>query len=115
MVGNVIENAVRHNEPHGFIRVVSEMQGNDTALLVVENGGLRLNDRSVEELARPFRRLGADRTGSADGVGLGLSIASAVADAHGGGLELHARDQGGLRVTIELSGATLASVVGVSG
>jgi len=109
MVQNVIENAVRHNEPRGFIAVQSELC-DGTARLVVENGGPILDGASVEQLGRPFRRLGAERTGSADGVGLGLSIVAAVAEAHGGGLDLRARSGGGLRVEIELSGATLARV-----
>ena len=37
---------------------------------------------------------GTDRTGSQNGQGLGLSIVAAVADAHGGALELHARPRG---------------------
>jgi signal transduction histidine kinase len=50
----------------------------------------------------PFRRLGADRTGSEKGAGLGLSIVASIAEAHGGKLELRARADGGLRVAIEL-------------
>ena len=107
MVENLIENAVRHNEPGGFITVVGEIRG-DAARLVVENGGPRLDEASVGRLGRPFGRLAADRTGSADGVGLGLSIVAAVASAHGGALELHARSDGGLRAEIELAGATRA-------
>ena len=107
MVQNVIENAVRHNEPHGFIAVQSELR-DGSAWLVVENGGPLLDGAVVEQLAQPFRRLGVERTGSGDGVGLGLSIVSAVAEAHGGGLELRARSGGGLRVEIELRGASLA-------
>ena len=38
MVDNLIENAVRHNEPGGFITVAGEIRG-DAARLVVENGG----------------------------------------------------------------------------
>ena len=107
MVQNVIENAVRHNEPHGFIAVQSELR-DGSARLVVENGGPLLDAASVEQLGQPFRRLGTERTGSADGVGLGLSIVAAVAAAHGGGLELRARSGGGLRVEIQLSGAVLS-------
>jgi signal transduction histidine kinase len=107
MVENVIENAVRHNEAHGFIQVASEIHAN-AARLVVESGGPRLDQRSVKRFAQPFRRLGAERTGSDNGVGLGLSIVAAVAAAHGGALKLHARPQGGLRVEIELPAATLA-------
>jgi signal transduction histidine kinase len=101
MIGNVIDNAIRHNEPGGWIRAETKA-GGPTACLVVESGGPVLDEDSVTGLAQPFRRLGADRTGSANGTGLGLSIVEAIASAHGGALRLHARPQGGLRVLIEL-------------
>jgi signal transduction histidine kinase len=80
------------------------------ASLVVENGGRKLAQEDVEQLAQPFRRLGAPRTGSDSGTGLGLSIVSSVAHAHGGRLELRAREDGGLRVVIALPAATSAAV-----
>jgi signal transduction histidine kinase len=101
MVDNVIDNAIRHNEPAGWVRVDTQTHA-DVARLVVDSGGPRLQESDVRALAQPFRRLGAERTWSENGVGLGLSIVSAIASAHGGRLELHARDQGGLRVLIEL-------------
>jgi signal transduction histidine kinase len=107
MVENVIENAVRHNQPNGFINVVCEIH-NGAARLIVESGGAVLDERSVAQLAQPFRRLGVERTHSENGVGLGLSIVAVVAAAHGGALELHARSRGGLRVQITVPSATLA-------
>jgi signal transduction histidine kinase len=101
MVENVIDNAVRHNEPSGWIRIETQVR-DDAARLIVESGGRGLDERSVRELALPFRRVGAERTGSDNGVGLGLSIVGAIAAAHGGRLDLHARREGGLRVLIEL-------------
>jgi signal transduction histidine kinase len=56
----------------------------------------------VAQLAQPFQRLGADRTGSDRGAGLGLSIVAAIAAAHGGTLDLRARPEGGLLVSIGL-------------
>jgi signal transduction histidine kinase len=53
-------------------------------------------------LAAPFRRLGADRTGSSDGVGLGLAIVAAIAQAHRGTLNLRPRPHGGLIAIVEL-------------
>jgi signal transduction histidine kinase len=100
MVGNIIDNAVRHNEPGGYIDVTTQADGSVTRL-IVETGGPVLDPGDVRELARPFRRLGAARTGSG-GTGLGLSIVAAIAAAHDGTLRLHARPQGGLQVTIEL-------------
>jgi signal transduction histidine kinase len=111
MVENVIENAVRHNQPSGFINVACEMH-DGAARLIVESGGPLLDERGVAQLAQPFRRLGVERTGSENGVGLGLSIVAAVAAAHRGTLELQPRVQGGLRVQITLPGATLAGPAG---
>jgi signal transduction histidine kinase len=101
MVGNVIDNAVKHNEQGGWIKVRTQVDGAATRL-VVENGGPLLSEESVSRLAQPFRRLGADRTGSENGTGLGLSIIAAVAEAHGGRLELHGLGDGGLQVVVEL-------------
>jgi signal transduction histidine kinase len=101
MVENVIENAIDHNQPRGWINITSNIDG-AFASLVVQNGGELLAQDDVDRLAQPFRRLSADRTGSENGAGLGLSIVAAIAHAHDGKLDLHARSDGGLRVTIEL-------------
>jgi signal transduction histidine kinase len=73
-----------------------------SARLIVETGGRLLDEQQVRELAQPFRRIGAERTGSDNGVGLGLSIVAAVAAAHHGTLHLQARDGGGLLVAVDL-------------
>jgi signal transduction histidine kinase len=104
LVENVIGNAVYHNADGGWIRITTQTDGS-RASLVVENGGQVLEQQEVAELAQPFRRLGADRTGSDEGSGLGLSIVAAIAEAHGGTLDLQARDGGGLRVRVELPSA----------
>ena len=96
MVDNVIDNAIRHNHEGGWIRVTTS-----GGRLTVETGGEILDQEQVAQLAQPFRRLGADRTGS--GHGLGLSIVASIAAAHGGTLDLQARPEGGLRVTITLA------------
>jgi signal transduction histidine kinase len=101
MVDNLIENAINHNEAGGWVRVKTAVAAS-RAVLVVENGGPVLAPNDVKELAQPFRRLGAERTGSDNGAGLGLSIVSAIAEVHGGTLELHARPDGGLQVVVSL-------------
>jgi len=101
MVENVIDNAIGHNADGGWVSVATGIDGN-RACLVVENGGDVLDQRQVDQLGQPFRRLGADRTGSDTGSGLGLSIVAAIAAAHLGTLDLRARPEGGLRVSIML-------------
>ncbi|HEX3489582.1 MAG TPA: HAMP domain-containing sensor histidine kinase [Streptosporangiaceae bacterium] len=101
MVSNVVDNAITHNAPGGWVRITTEAAGG-SARLVVENGGPVLDERAVQALTQPFRRLGPERTGSDRGSGLGLSIVSAIAEMHGGRLELHALAEGGFQVVIEL-------------
>jgi signal transduction histidine kinase len=105
MIENVIDNAVCHNVQGGWIRITTQTDGG-RARLVVENGGELLDQGQVSELTQPFRRLGADRIGSDRGSGLGLSIVTAIAEAHGGTLSLQARSGGGLRVSIDLPATT---------
>ena len=101
MVDNVLDNAIGHNRDGGWISVTTGTDGH-LARLVVETGGDVLDAGQVSQLAQPFRRLGADRTGSDHGSGLGLSIVDAIAVAHGGTLDLRARPEGGLAVSIGL-------------
>jgi len=107
MTSNLIDNAIRHNHPGGWIRAQATRDGPIVRLLV-ENGGPILDPGKVTTLAQPFRRLHADRTGSAAGTGLGLSITQAIAAAHGGTLRLHARPDGGLSAVIDLPAAGTA-------
>ncbi len=111
MVANLVGNAIRYNQPGGFVDVTTESDAS-AARLIVENGGRLLDPDQVAQLAQPFRRLGAERTGSADGVGLGLSIVAAIVTAHRGMLDLQAASGGGLRVWIELPQASPASCNG---
>jgi signal transduction histidine kinase len=101
LVDNLVDNAVKHNEPGGYVHVRTDTDG-IVARLVVENGGPALSPRDVEDLVRPFRRLGAERTRSDNGSGLGLSIVKSIAEVHGGVLDLSARPGGGLRAAVTL-------------
>lgn len=111
LLARMVENAVRHNQPHGSIDI-ELVSDREQAQLVVDSGGPVLGKDAVARLAQPFRRVGRERTGSENGHGLGLSIVAAVAAAHGGRLELQARPQGGLRVHITLPTFAHAQLIG---
>jgi signal transduction histidine kinase len=111
MADNLIDNAIAHNRDGGWIAITT-MTSDGAAWLTVENGGEVLDPDQVAGLAQPFRRLGADRTGSDHGAGLGLSMVAAISHAHYGSLRLHARPDGGLMVTITLPLAPDAIAVG---
>jgi signal transduction histidine kinase len=99
LVANLIDNALRHNVPGGWMRVSTQVQ-NGFSTLVVANGGTTIDAGEVDSLLEPFRRLGADRSAHGPGHGLGLSIVAAIADVHGAELCARARQEGGLDVTV---------------
>lgn len=99
MARNLIDNAVRHNSGDGWIEVRTDSV-EDGVRLEISNSGAPTTFEEAASLATPFRRLANPRTG--DGLGLGLSIASSVAEAHGGVLSIEPLERGGLRVSVEL-------------
>lgn len=103
LIGNLVTNAVRYNQPGGWVQVrTGQVQGR--AVVRVINTGPVVPSESLQRLTEPFERLG--RRHGDDGSGLGLSIVRAVSDAHGATLDLRARDGGGLDVSVTFAPAT---------
>jgi signal transduction histidine kinase len=103
LAGNLIENAIRHNEPGGGRLEVTTGPAPDSGevRLAVANSGPVIDAADVDGLFEPFRRLGGDRV-AARGAGLGLSIVRSVVAAHGGRVAARPRPGGGLVVEIFL-------------
>jgi signal transduction histidine kinase len=102
LVTNLIDNAVRHNVPDGWVQVATGTRAG-MAFIDVANGGPLIPPELVPSLFEPFRRL-SDRAGSGDGMGLGLSIVQSVALAHRGHATARPRPAGGLEITVSLPG-----------
>jgi signal transduction histidine kinase len=98
MVWNLVDNAVRHNEPGGWIRI-STRRCPGGAVLRIANSGAAVPADAVPTLAEPFRRIRKEPDG---GAGLGLSIAQSVAIAHGAQLDVRNQPEGGLSISLTL-------------
>src|SRR5512132_1621623 len=110
MVANLVENAVRHNQPDGWLEVTTGIS-DGRVFVNVANGGREIPADRVESLFEPFRRLHARVASPSRGAGLGLSIVRSVARAHGGDAHARALPDGGLEVTVWLptrAAATMA-------
>jgi signal transduction histidine kinase len=111
VVGNLLENAVRHNVAGGWLEIctgtTNEAVAGDGAFvggaeLRVASSGPEVAPDRVDELFEPFRRGPVERTGAVRGSGLGLSIVRAVVLAHGGSVAARPVVGGGLSVTVRL-------------
>jgi signal transduction histidine kinase len=90
LFGNLVDNAVKYG---GEARIsLKRMDG--VAVVEIADRGPGLADKDLEKVFQPFYRADASRNLDSGGVGLGLPIARSAARAHGGDLELSAREQG---------------------
>jgi signal transduction histidine kinase len=102
-ISNLIENAVHYA---GNVRVFVRRQGGD-AVIMVEDDGPGIPEARMHDVQQPFVRLDTARARDTPGMGLGLSIVRRAAKIEGAILRLENRAEGGLRVTIVLSGAVV--------
>jgi signal transduction histidine kinase len=99
LVRNLVDNAVRYNRPSGSVNISAGVRSG-RAVLAVSNTGAVIASVDVDRLFQPFERLDLNRHGRGDGIGLGLSIVKAIADAHDAVISAIPRRQGGLRVEV---------------
>lgn len=98
LAANLVDNAVRHNAPGGWVEVVTGVRSG-RAVLSVANSGPVIVPEQIDTLFQPFGRLDAARL-SRDGLGLGLSIVTAIAAAHDADLRARPLPSGGLEVEL---------------
>ena len=99
-VRNLISNALRY----GKRAVVSVQAGEQGVIIVVEDEGPGIPEGEIAAMMEPFQRGEASRNRATGGAGLGLTLACAVVEQHGGWLKLSNRTGGGLRAVISLPG-----------
>jgi two-component system, OmpR family, sensor kinase len=100
LVGNLAENGFIHTPP-GTPVTVSVRRKGDSAVLEVSDRGPGVAPAMRERVFERFARGGGDAAPSG-GSGLGLAIVRAVAEAHGGTVELGDAEGGGARFTVTL-------------
>jgi signal transduction histidine kinase len=85
IVQNLLENAIKYNEPEGCICIYARV-ADGVAEVTVKNNGESIPPERAPHIFERFYRARTDAR--IPGQGLGLSIAAELAKAHGGRLEL---------------------------
>ncbi|MGH3409603.1 MAG: sensor histidine kinase [Streptosporangiaceae bacterium] len=104
MTANLIDNAIRHNLPHGQIHVRVMADGGQV-IFTITNTGPVIPAGQASRLLQPFQRLAPGRPADGECLGLGLSIVAAIAKAHHAKLTANPGRRGGLDVEVSFPAA----------
>ena len=109
-LSNLIDNALRYGDS---VAHLSLEQSTTFVRIKIADEGPGIAEEAQETVFKPFTRLEPSRNTSTGGVGLGLSIARAIAQGHGGDVTLENKRDAkgsitGLEVTIRLPRAVQA-------
>jgi signal transduction histidine kinase len=107
LVANLLNNAIRHNVDGGHIELATDTR-DGRAVLTIANTGPTIPAGELDRIFQPFQRLDTTRATGTNGLGLGLSIVQAIADAHDATVNATAPADGGLRIEIGFPAADSA-------
>ena len=93
VLGNLLDNALRHTGPGGRVSVTATAADEEVAIAVSDTG-TGVAPEHLNRLFDRFYRADAARDRQHGGAGIGLSIAKALVEAHGGLIEAHSDGHG---------------------
>jgi heavy metal sensor kinase len=100
MLSNLLDNAILYTPPGGKINVSLSGENGETIGIAVSDTGIGISSDDLPRIFDRFYR--CDQSRSQPGVGLGLSLARAVARAHGGEITVTSRPGEGSSFSVTL-------------
>jgi two-component system, cell cycle sensor histidine kinase PleC len=98
---NLISNAIKFSKPQGVVSVEAKVS-NGVIGVIVRDSGIGMDADEIRIALTPFGQVDSGRTRWREGTGLGLPIAKALVELHGGRLEIRSRKGVGTEMTILL-------------
>ena len=99
IVLNLASNAVKFTDPGGRVRVAAKLREDGWLALSVADTGIGFRPEDIDVVLAPFGRVETPGVPRREGAGLGIPVARALIEAHGGTLEFDSRPGDGTLVT----------------
>jgi signal transduction histidine kinase len=107
---NLLSNAVKFTQSRGRIQVDSMLHKSGDLVLAIRDTGIGIPPEQIERIFQPFEQVSDHLTREHEGTGLGLPIARALMELHGGELVLSSQIGAGTTARLRLPGNRVRSV-----
>ncbi|GAK06205.1 sensor histidine kinase [Geomicrobium sp. JCM 19037] len=101
MIGNVLDNAIKHNNPETHVRVRTERVENNALTVHIIDNGKGMNEETLTKLFDRYYR-GKSSQERTEGSGLGMTITKELVHHHGGSIDVTSKPGKGTTVSIHL-------------
>jgi PAS domain S-box-containing protein len=102
---SLLSNAVKFTPPDGRATISARLQPDGDLVIAVADTGVGIARGDLERIWEPFTQADGAHTRKYEGTGLGLPLARALTELHGGTLELDSEPGVGTTVTLRLPAA----------
>ncbi len=99
LIINLIDNAVKYNNPGGWVHISVSLKDDEAYVSVVDNG-IGIPKSSQNRIFERFYRVDKSRSKEREGTGLGLSIVKHIMEYHKGRIELESALNKGTKITV---------------
>jgi signal transduction histidine kinase len=99
---NLLSNGIKFTEPPGRILIESGVNGRGDLVISIKDTGIGIPPEHLERVLNPFEQVADHLTKENEGTGLGLPIARALIELHGGDLALSSELGIGTTVALRL-------------
>jgi signal transduction histidine kinase len=101
---NILSNAVKFTKPGGDVTVDWASNGGGGLVIAIQDTGVGIPREQLQKVLEPFEQVEDHLTRQNEGTGLGLPIAKALIELHGGMLVLHSEVDKGTTAELHLPG-----------
>ncbi|WP_434674819.1 ATP-binding protein [Pseudomonas sp. D3-10] len=102
---NLLSNAIKYNQPGGEVRIEVTAEAPNVSIAISDTGR-GIAPELLDQLFKPFERLGADP--QVEGTGLGLSLSKSLLEMMQGSLQVRSDPGQGCCFTLRLPGARVS-------
>lgn len=101
---NIFSNAIKFTPPDGTVAIKALRTAEQGVIVVIRDSGVGMSPEDIEVAMTPFGQVDGGRSRWREGAGLGLPIAKALVELHGGTLYIASQQNEGTEVVITFPG-----------